>query len=42
MLGMKCRACRRYVLSWAHIFVFSVLSIAALLLVIKLIERINP
>ncbi len=42
MLGMKCRACRRYVLSWAHIFVLAVLAVGALLLVVKLIERINP
>lgn len=41
MLGMKCRACRRYVLGWAHIFVLAVLAIAALLLMIKLIERIS-
>lgn len=35
MLGTKCRACRRYVLSWPHIFVLVVIGVAAVVVLLK-------
>jgi hypothetical protein len=34
-LGLKCRACRRYVLRWPHIVVLTVAGLAALLLILE-------
>lgn len=39
-LGLKCKACRRYVLRWPHIVVLSVIGLIAALLFLELFFRI--
>ena len=39
-LGLKCKACRRYVLRWPHIAVLSVVGLIAVLLFLELLFRI--
>lgn len=39
-LGLKCKACRRYVLRWPHIVVLSVIGLLAVLLFLELFFRI--
>ena len=39
-LGLRCRACRRYVLRWPHIAVLSVVGLVAVLLLLELFFRI--
>lgn len=36
--GVKCRACRRYVFSWPHIFLAVVLAAAAIAALLMLLE----
>ena len=40
-LGMKCRACRRYVLRWPHMIALSIIGLAAVLILLELIFRID-
>ena len=37
-MGVRCRACRRYVFRWPHFFVVAILLTAALMVFLKLIE----
>ena len=38
-LGLKCRACRRYILRWPHLLVLSVVLLAAVLVLLELLLR---
>jgi hypothetical protein len=37
-MGVRCRACRRYVLRWPHIFLVGVLVAAAIVALFELLE----
>ena len=39
-LGLRCRACRRYVLRWPHMILLSVVGLAAVVLLLELISRV--
>lgn len=41
MGGMKCRACRRYVLGWSHITLLVLLGVAVLLGLFELVSRLS-
>ncbi|MGH9941156.1 MAG: hypothetical protein ACRD9R_02220 [Pyrinomonadaceae bacterium] len=38
--GIKCRACRRYVLRWPHWLLLSLITLAALVLALDLLLRV--
>ena len=38
-LGLKCRACRRYILRWPHLLVLSVALLVAVLALLELLLR---
>ena len=38
-LGLKCRACRRYILRWPHLIVLSGLLLVAVLVLLELLLR---
>ena len=38
-LGLRCRACRRYVLRWPHVIVLSVVALTILVLLLELLFR---
>jgi hypothetical protein len=38
--GIKCRACRRYVLRWPHLLLISVAALAAVALLLDLLLRV--
>ena len=38
-LGLKCRACRRYILRWPHLLVLSFVLLVAVLVVLELLLR---
>jgi hypothetical protein len=38
--GIKCRACRRYVLRWYHLLCLTIVSVAALLYVLDVLYRL--
>ncbi len=40
MAGLRCRACRRYVLRWPHMVVLSFVLLAAVVLILELLFRI--
>ena len=40
MGGLKCRACRRYVLGWPHVLVLVVLSLALVVFMLDFIFRV--
>ena len=39
LFGLKCRACRRYVLRWPHLLVLSAVLLAAVLVLLELLLR---
>lgn len=39
-LGLRCKACRRYVLRWPHMIALSIIALAAVLLLLELLFRI--
>lgn len=39
-LGIRCRACRRYVLRWPHMVVLSLVLLVAVVLILELLFRI--
>ena len=39
-LGLRCRACRRYVLSWPHMVVLSAVVLLVALLLLELLFRV--
>ena len=41
MGGMKCRACRRYVLSWSHILILIILGIAGVAVLLEILSRVT-
>jgi hypothetical protein len=38
-LGVKCRACRRYILRWPHLLVLSFVVLIAVLVLLELLLR---
>ena len=38
-LGLKCRACRRYILRWPHLLVLSLVALIALLFLLEFLLR---
>ena len=38
-LGLKCRACRRYVLGWPHVLLISFVILISLAIILELILR---
>jgi hypothetical protein len=41
MLGTKCRACRRYILSWTHVTVIGALILLGLFILIDALSRFS-
>jgi hypothetical protein len=39
-LGLKCRACRRYVLGWPHVLVLSLVILISVAVLLELILRV--
>lgn len=39
-LGLKCRACRRYVLGWPHVLLISLVILISLAIILELIFRV--
>ncbi|MCA1616944.1 MAG: hypothetical protein LC800_23255 [Acidobacteria bacterium] len=39
-LGLRCRACRRYVLRWPHMIALSVVALAVAIILLELLFRV--
>lgn len=42
MGGLKCRACRRYVLRREHVIILIIVAVAAAVLLLELVGRLTP
>lgn len=41
MGGLRCRACRRFVLRWPHILVLAILALAGIIALLEIIHRLT-
>ena len=41
MGGLRCRACRRYVLRWHHVLILSIVALAGIVAVLEIIHRLT-
>ncbi len=41
MGGLRCRACRRYVLRWQHMLILSILALAGVVALLEIIHRLT-